>query len=291
MHVHVQLFCPHILERPQNIELRYPVVCFLVSAGIVVSVFESASVCFRAGFLNTCHHRRRLYINVHCKYCAFEPSTTRHQQQLREISLSLHRISTMKRTHTLTGSRVLVLLNSGNMLQAVYNIKWIYQRAPQHATKMYGMCVSNEGKLQAAVNWIHSFSNHCDGAYYPCMGVFKCARLSLANWGSLNGVHYPCTHVCLWPGLLFDQTNDRRATPQTITSHISETRGIHSPSPQDTFLLGTSLWQRQQASRQRFLWTPECLSKASSCMRRGAWTSTFQKHKGTEKTRMTHCSS
>lgn len=142
-------------------------------------------------------------------------------------------------------STSLVLFNTGDMLQAVYNIKWIYQRAPQHATKMYGMCVSNEGKLQAAVNCIHSSSNHCDGVYYPCMDVFKGAGLSLANWGSLNGVRYPCTHVCLWPRLAFDQTNDRRATPQTITSHISETRGIHSPSPQDTFLLGTSLWQRQ----------------------------------------------
>lgn len=36
-------------------------------------------------------------------------------------------------------STSLVLLNTGNMLQAVYNLKWIYQRASQHATKMYGM--------------------------------------------------------------------------------------------------------------------------------------------------------
>lgn len=50
VHVHVWLLCPHILEHPQNIQLIYSVVYFHVLTGIVVCVFESASVCFYAGF-------------------------------------------------------------------------------------------------------------------------------------------------------------------------------------------------------------------------------------------------
>lgn len=144
------------------------------------------------------------------------------------------------------------------MLRAVYSISWIHQRAPWRATKRQNMCASNEKTYRQLSPW-----------YIPSVTIVMVCiihawmYLSVLSWvwqnkGANDGVHYPCTHVCLWRGVAFDQTNGRRATLQTITSHISETREIHSVSPQDTFLLGTSLWQRLQASCQWLLWKSEC---------------------------------